>query len=145
MKLFHMSILWRMGISSHPYYGFAKLGRDEELLRQMLLNGDPGEPWKYGCTVVLLRYRGKPVFGLFSQPRKVRFKRDDCLRLVLAGMQWYLYGELTRDAPVESFLTTTGEWALLNGELSDFKYLRSEVESFKRWSLSDAQKNKKRH
>src|SRR5438128_878337 len=36
LKLFQMSLLWRMGISSHPYYAHVKLGKHEEILRQML-------------------------------------------------------------------------------------------------------------
>jgi hypothetical protein len=65
MKLFCMSILWRMGVSADPFYNFVELGSEEETLRQMLLSDEPGEEWQYGCMIALLRYRGRPLVGTF--------------------------------------------------------------------------------
>lgn len=37
LKLFQMSILWRMCVSSHPFYSHVNLGKHAEILRKMLL------------------------------------------------------------------------------------------------------------
>lgn len=134
MKLFHMSILWRMAMSTDPFYGHVKMAADEsETLRRMLLGGDPGEPWNYGCLVTLLRYRGKPLVGIFSQPRAIPIRRDHCFRLVLAGMQWFMFDSSAapKDAPIETFLSRQGTWALMQGEAEDYDYLRDEIDDLK--------------
>lgn len=135
MKLFHMSILWRMAASANPFYTFVKIADDErETLRQMLLADDPGSPWQYGCLVTLLRHRGKPLLGILSQPRAIRIRRDHCFRLVLAGMQWFMFDScnMPKDAPVETFLSHEGTWALMQGEAEDYKYLRDEINDLKK-------------
>lgn len=139
MKLFHMSILWRTAVSSLPFYAFVTLPDEEkETLRAMLLANDPGEPWQYGCLVDLLRYRNKPLLGIFSQPRRIPIRRDSCVRLILAGMQWFLFESKNKpqDAPIEAFLSLRGTWPLLQGEAEDFDYLRYEIADHKRRLLA---------
>lgn len=135
MKLFHMSILWRMAVSADLFYAFVKMAADEsEILRKMLLASNPGEPWQYGCLVTLLRHRGKPLVGIFSQPREIPIRRDRCFRLVLAGMQWFMFGsgDAPKDAPIETFLSHKGTWWLMQGEAEDCKYLRDEIDDLKK-------------
>jgi hypothetical protein len=147
MKLFHMSILWRMAVSSHPFYTFVKLAdAEQETLRIMLLANDPGEPWQYGCLVTLLTHRGKPMLGIFSQPRRIRLRRDHCFRVVLAGMQWFLFDsrEAPLDAPIPAFLSRKGTWALMQGEAEDNKYLRDEIADLKGRLLANHRADKHR-
>ena len=42
--MFHLSLLWRMSVSKHPYFKEVSLGPHEEVLRRMLLEALPGEP-----------------------------------------------------------------------------------------------------
>jgi hypothetical protein len=135
LKLFHMSVLWRMAVSSHPVYAFVEMAEEEqETLRKMLLVGDPGEVWQYGCLVTLLRYHNKPLLGIFSQPRSIMLRRDHCFRLVLAGMQWLMFdcSSAPKDAPVQTFLSHEGTWALFQGEAEDHKYLLREINDLKK-------------
>ncbi len=46
-KLFHLSILFRAGVSSRPCYREVSLGPHQETLRQLILNRDPGSPHQY--------------------------------------------------------------------------------------------------
>ncbi len=53
-KLFLLSLLWRSSISSRPFFNQIKLSRkDEENLREMILNDSPGEPDIYPCFLHL--------------------------------------------------------------------------------------------
>jgi hypothetical protein len=143
MKLFQMSILWRMVVSADPYYAFAVLpAEEEETLRKMLLADEPGEPWQYGCLVTTLRLRGKPLLGFFTQPCKIPVGGDAYLRLVLAGMQWHLYlgSAKPKEMLCEGFLSRAGTWALLQGEAEDFEYLRFEIADYKKWLLAEARR-----
>jgi hypothetical protein len=41
-KLFHLSVLWRAGVSTREEFRNVKLGSHEDVIRQMLLRDDPG-------------------------------------------------------------------------------------------------------
>lgn len=43
IKIFFLSILWRASISSRPLFSEINLGEHEEILRKMILNGEPKE------------------------------------------------------------------------------------------------------
>jgi hypothetical protein len=122
LKLFQMSLLWRMGVSTNPYYGFVELGKHQEILRRMLLREDPGEPWRYGCTCVLLKMTDKPLLAIFSQPHRVPFRGHQ-------GYHWWIAVTSHRPPPLlcASFLTREGTWALLQEHFMKFAYLRGEV------------------
>lgn len=129
LKLFQMSLLWRMGISTLPYYAHVNLGKHEEILRRMLDTEDPGEPWRYGCIATLLNHAGQPMLGIFSQPDRIKLFGHSCYRLVLAGMHWYIFASSHKPSSIEDclFLSPSGTWALLHGEILDFPYLREQV------------------
>ena len=50
-KLFHLSVLFRAGVSSLPTFQEVSLGPHEEKFRKLILTCDPGEWWQY------------PIFG----------------------------------------------------------------------------------
>jgi hypothetical protein len=135
-KLFQMSLLWRMGVSTHPYYAHVNLGKHEEILRRMLLAENPGEPWRYGCIATLLSHVGEPMLGIFSQPNRTKLLGHSCYRLVLAGMHWYIFVSSHKpNRIVDSlFLVPSGTWTIFHGEIFDFPYLREQVMEFRRQS-----------
>jgi hypothetical protein len=134
LKLFQMLILWRMGISSHPYYAHVKLGKHEERLRTMLCAEDPGEPWRYGCIATLLTHARKPVAGFFAQPERIKLWGHSCYRLVLAGMHWFSFVSSHKPSNItcQLFLNPSGTWVLFQGEIFDFPYLRAQVMDLRR-------------
>lgn len=80
-KLFQMSLLWRVSVCRQSFYSRVSLGPIEEELRVMLLGGDPGKPWQFGCfmTAVLMPDGSKaealvePVAGRVNGYWKVKF------------------------------------------------------------------------
>ncbi len=133
LKLFQMSLLWRMGISGLPYYGNVRLGNHEEVLRDMLRREDPGEPWQYGSIVTLLNHRQAPLHGVFAQPEQTKLFGHRAIRLVLAGMHWYMLVPEHKPSHIIGHLVLqrTGTWVLFRGEISDFPYLRTQVADLK--------------
>jgi hypothetical protein len=136
LKLFQMSLLWRMGISNHPYYAHVNLGKHGEILRRMLLDENPGEPWRYGCIATLLSHVDEPMLGIFSQPERIKLLGHSCYRLVLAGMHWYIFvsSHKPRSIVDSLFLLPSGTWTLFRGEIFDFPYLRAQVMELRRQS-----------
>jgi hypothetical protein len=50
-KLFMMTQLWRAGVAGGEMWEKVRLGPQEEKLRTMLLNEDPGTPNQYACAI----------------------------------------------------------------------------------------------
>ncbi len=130
MKLFQMSILWRMGVSSVPFYCNVDLGDHAETLRKMLRSEDPGSPWQYGCIATLLEHREAPVGGIFSQPQRTRRFGRYCYSYAISGMHCYHF--VTRHAPDDGIqkvvLRREGTWVLFRGEITENSGLRIEVD-----------------
>jgi len=54
LKLFFLSVLWRMSVSTRPSFAKVRLGPYEAQIRDMLLRKDPGPPETF--SIVLHRY-----------------------------------------------------------------------------------------
>lgn len=57
LKLFLLSLLWRMGVSKDHAFKVVNLGPHEDVLREMLLCNNPGTAGEYGCTIQILTDR----------------------------------------------------------------------------------------
>jgi hypothetical protein len=89
-KLFQLSILWRAGISDRPIFKAVDLGKHEDILRNMLLNDDPGESYKYGCIMFATMHNENHIDSLILQPELTRVEGQIIYRFVFGGF-WWLY------------------------------------------------------
>jgi hypothetical protein len=123
MKLFFMSVLFRMGVSRLLYYQNVKLGAHEARLRQMLLINDPGAPFLHGCSLCLLNYNGIPLTSMFSQP--VYNKLHNSYECIIAGIYWRMFVSTTMStaAWLPFFLSDSGEWVIMKREIRFFREL----------------------
>jgi hypothetical protein len=117
VKLFQMSLLWRVGVSSLLAFNNIKLAHHEEKIRKMLLEGNPGKSYEYGCI-------------LFANPSKIDIlehtifspifsdKRIDghrCCIMLLAGIFWtyFISSHLNRFTLGNCFLSESGELPII--------------------------------
>lgn len=80
-KLFQLSILWRAGVSSLPFFERVQLGPHQEYLRKMVLTGDPGRSVEYPSIMWGVTLTPGETPGMLMQP----------LRKALLGHQSYLF------------------------------------------------------
>ena len=67
-RLFLLSIIWRASISKLPNFRDVDLGPHEDVIREMILNEDPGNPKMYPCIMITyLNYKKLP-HQLIGQP-----------------------------------------------------------------------------
>jgi hypothetical protein len=85
MKLFFMSLLWRFGITSNPWFKGTRLGPHSDRLRSLLLASDPSEPWRYGCLLTAVMHNGTHMSGFITRPDACRFEGHWCQRVVVGG------------------------------------------------------------
>jgi hypothetical protein len=118
LKLFQISLLWRMGVSKLPFYSHVELGKHQEILRRMLEAEDPGESWQYGCLASLLNHAGEPLRGIFSQPLGGKRFGHHSYGYTIAGMYWVQFA--TSHPPEEELLKAVlqsdGTWVLFRGD-----------------------------
>lgn len=129
-KLFTMSLLWRMGISTHPFYGMVRLGKHEEILRKMLLSNIPGEHWRYGCAIALLTHNRNLVPSLFHQPESFLVGKRFRYRIVISGTIWFfdVGSHPTATKGRDMYLKHDGDWLMVQSDLREFKFLRDQIE-----------------
>lgn len=90
-KLFHLSVLFRAGVSSLPTYAEATLGPHQERLRQLILNCDPGDATQYpvfGYAVV--HHKTNELIPMVSQTQKSSFGGHRCYGMMYGGVEWWV-------------------------------------------------------
>ncbi|MEQ1935741.1 MAG: hypothetical protein ABL962_17935 [Fimbriimonadaceae bacterium] len=134
LKLFQMSILWRMSITNHVFYQNVKLGKHQEMIRQRLATEDPGEPWEYACIATQLSCGSDLLKGMFSPPSARKLHGHNVYEVVIAGMHWFLYASSHSPVGVAklAFLTRTGEWVLFRGNPREFTHLIPHLNAIQR-------------
>lgn len=88
-KLFHLSILFRAGVSSLPTYRAVSLGPHEERIRKMLLTRDAGPAWLYpifGYAVV--HDKTWSLVRLVSAPEPITCQGHRCYGMMFGGAYW---------------------------------------------------------
>lgn len=132
LKLFTTSIIWRMSVSQHGFFSMVQLpSRHEEAMRQMLLHENPREHWRYGCNISMLTHCGKPIAGIFSQPKPYSVGKGRlCYRFLFSGMLWNIYVSNTPQCAlnVRTSLQPNGDWILFSGEFTQHPDLAKERE-----------------
>lgn len=109
-KLFQLSILWRVGVSTREAFSSISLGEHESVLREMLLAEKPGNSETYGCV---MSYSSKHTDITSNMIHCMEMSDDDGVTyapLLLGGLLWlFILSELAIDPRwKEFFLQETG-------------------------------------
>jgi hypothetical protein len=114
-KLFQLSNLWRAGVAKNVFFSKVRLGAHAQALRRMLLAGDPGEPWQYGCLMIRMHQRGDAV-PVIVQPTRMAMPDGRYVRFTFASYFWAY--RISSDKPAdpafsEAVLQRSGRLALM--------------------------------
>ena len=126
IRLFHLSLLWRMGISTLPLFKNVVLGSHEEKLRQMLLTDDPSEPNQYGFICAVARIDGKLSSDWIVEPTRGRIGPHHIYQIIVSGLLYVFFVD-ARPIPApfnEGFIQKSGDWMILDGEISQIPFWR---------------------
>jgi hypothetical protein len=120
-KLFQISILWRASVSTLEFFKLVSLGQREELLRQMVLAGDPGNPEEFGCVVIFAHDRGHDISDTLFNPEPMRWGGRRMHKLFFAGAAWLYHCDQRPPAAhlQKFFLRPEGTLLGLFGDLGD--------------------------
>jgi hypothetical protein len=92
LKLFELSILWRAGVSSLPFFSKVDLGVHKEALRLQLLNSDPGHPDRYGAILFGLKVGElAETLQVIAEPRPIRSFGLRAYNFTFGGFLWVFH------------------------------------------------------
>ena len=130
VRLFFLSLIWRMSVASeHPVWKNVDLGRHEDLIRQMVLNKNAGEPWQYGFLCMLPFFNGECVTDWILEPDSVRSDWGRMYRLVVGGCV-YLFHISNQRFPKQMsdwLIKKDGSWVLSFKDARKIPFIREEA------------------
>lgn len=132
-KLFHLSLLWRAGISTRKEFKAVPLGPHEARIREMLRTGNPGPAWQYNFVVQLLHLDGKVLHQAVMPSGRSREHGVPVYTLVFAGCAWnYIVASHPPHRDVLEYgLREDGTLHLFVRNITDVGYLRRFVAKYR--------------
>lgn len=101
-KLFHLSVLFKAGVSNRSEFDMVKLGPHTEKLRKMILSGDPGSARVYPVFGVLLTGDDDSVYNeAISPPVLRRFEGHHYYTFIYCGAEWYFRISSHANSPLD--------------------------------------------
>jgi hypothetical protein len=131
-KLFEISLLWRSGVSRREEFQNVKFGKHSEIMRNMLFNEIPGEPYDYGCTLSFQPKLNDLMRGIISpiEPLPKKFMGFRIYRGILGGLVWaFVVSSNAQHFPhPELFLSKEGVLSIINSGQAGYDLFYSVVE-----------------
>lgn len=92
-KLFHLSLIWRAGVSRLSAFSNVRLGTQATKLRKRLLESDPGGPSEYPFFGIALRDPTTSGFQdrLVIEPEAARVGGHAVYTFLFGGVLWHYY------------------------------------------------------
>jgi len=122
-KLFQLSVVWRASIAKGEFFKRVILGPHEEVMRSMLLTGDPGPHTQYPCLITSLIMEGAPATGVIVEPTEGRLYGHRTYRFVFGGLLWVFIVTRQQVNPIPGYLLERGEISILVRDAMEFEYL----------------------
>ena len=131
-KLFQLSILWRMSVSSLNFFQAVDLGVHEDRIRQMLLNQDPGQAHQYGCIMQTVTVGGK-LLDVVRQPDFLRSDGFPSYRLLAGGFLWmWVVGSRSEKFASRQFFPSAEKGiVILRGRAENLDFLKRDRKELK--------------
>jgi hypothetical protein len=126
LKLFFMSLIWRLGVTSNDHFAGANLGPHQEHLRYLLLSDDPGDFLRYPAMVIALVQQSRHIPDLIIRPFQTRIDGRRVYAVVITGFLFHFFVS-NQDPPkniVGGFLQRNGDFPLHVTEIDKVRYLK---------------------
>ena len=130
-RLFLLSLLWRMSVSTQDFFELVDLGvKHEEILRLALLNETPLEQLQYPCLMSIVHNNGKlPFSQLSTQPMHMKSDGKHCYCVVISGMLFLFY-VTSHSLPAilaDACISKKNEMRILIKEIRSIPFLSEQV------------------
>ena len=125
VRLYYLSLLWRMGASTLPMFKEVELGPHAETLRRMLLDGDPGEPETFGFFCVAPLIDGRIYDDLIREPERIRMGGHILYRVIVGGLLlvFATNPEAFRPEARIALIQKNGDWSIVTRDARNIDFL----------------------
>lgn len=128
-KLFALSVLWRAGVSSDPFFREVSLGSHEERLRTILLANKPGNCSDYPFLLTLMLHEEQLLSGLIMEPERKKLAGHNAYRFVFSGLVWVF---VVSSHPIpnilqEAAINEAGQFKLLPKRVADLPFITGQA------------------
>lgn len=90
-KSFHLSVIFRAGVSSLPMFSEVSLGLHEERIRQLLLSRNAGSAWQYPLfAYAVVHHRTNRLIQMVSKAQRSKYGGRICYGIMYGGAQWWI-------------------------------------------------------
>lgn len=90
-RLFQLSVIWRAGLSTLQFFENVQLFHHLEVLRKLLIAGNPGIPNRYGCLMFGIKFENKAFTQIIMQPGKIKLLGHTAYRFIFGGFMWVFF------------------------------------------------------
>jgi hypothetical protein len=127
-KLFQMSILWRAGVASSPFFSQVRLGPHQENLRRMIQMGNPGKAHEYGCALMAVIDKQETI-DLIRSPDEIDMDGYQCFRFLMGGFLWLyvIAGDVGNHDIARLFLQEDGGLTFLKSDPRDLQFIKGDI------------------
>lgn len=131
-KLYLLTNLWRASVSTSSYFRFVRLGKHEELVRRMLLSGNPGDKDDYGCLMIAVVDKSQMFYDAIRQPDVIKVDGVPCFRFFIAGLFYFYFLPKTKAPEWVKFffIDRTGNLRALRAKREYFKIFSDFLSNF---------------
>lgn len=128
-KLFALSVLWRAGVSSIPFFHSVSLGVHEERLRKMLIANNPGRSSDYPFALTLILHEKQLMSALIMEPEATRLGGHIAYRFVFSGLVWIFVvsSHSTPSVMKDVAINEAGQFKLLPRNISDLPFITEQA------------------
>lgn len=127
-KLFLMSLLWRMSVSSLEFFHLVNLeAKHEDALRTALLNEDPLQPEEFPCVFIRVKVAGKFIKDWIFQPSLFTGHGGEriCCLVINGILYVFTIGKQpTSSVANQAAINEKNEMIVLEGNAWDYPFLR---------------------
>jgi len=136
LKLFFLSMLWRMSISSRTEFENVNIGDNEETIRKMIVKEEPGKSSEYPVNAIIPLFNGKPEEA-WSTTALVSESRPPVYAIVIGGILYYIstarqnnsfLAEPFMSLIPELLLNESGRWVIPLADLNSIPCLREFID-----------------
>jgi len=130
-KLFLMSLLWRMSVSSLEFFNLVDLEAEvEEQLRVALLKEDPLAPDEFPCVFVIVKVGGKLMRDWIHQPSLFTGSHGEriCCLVINGIMYVFTIGKQPASSVAsQAAINEKNEMIMLDSNAWDYPFLREDL------------------
>lgn len=125
IRIYYLSIIWRMSIASHAIFAKVSLGPHEERIKNLIDKDDPGDPSQYGFLCVAPLIENQIYSDWILQPLCGKFENHKTYCVLIGGLLYiyFISSHGVSQSIQKGFIQKNGNWTIKHKNAKDILFL----------------------